>query len=353
MNDYSQRIKELVECHPLGIDTNVTVHGRMPVSASSEFLTNKEQGDWAERVVLASINVERSPFWAVPYGRSESLAAGDSGFKDYYLDYLHELNTIGKRPDILIFRRAEYPEKTSLEILSDELVCHAVAAVEVRSSSFISNHYQTFMQQRTSDAENECLHLRDMLLEEPYGSLLLKKKPAIYSMLRAATADTFRDLDFRSVSWSSSESLRTLSKYLGMLKNQIRLLQKRDYLSITPKLEDLALVNRWIQHFGVPHYYLQVFFDSAYLISFEDILRISSDPEGEDVDFSVEKDIKNQGKTTIKIDISHGTCIIDGLAVPSHHSAVKELDRGRLLFYVTFEGSHGVVNTGLLESIWE
>jgi hypothetical protein len=100
-----------------------------------------------------------------------------------------------------------------------------------------------------------------------------------------------------------SEILRELSGHLRALKEQIKILHKRDYLSITPKLEDLALVNRWIQHFGVPHFYLQVFFDKAYVISFREILEISSDSSKEDVVFSVEQDVKNQGKTTIKINI--------------------------------------------------
>lgn len=68
--------------------------------------------------------------------------------------------------------------------------------------------------------------------------------------------------------WSSSKELTQLSEHLKQLKEQMKILRKRDYLSITPKLEDIALVNRWIQQFGVKHYYLQVFFDKAYLISF-------------------------------------------------------------------------------------
>ena len=46
---------------------------------------------------------------------------------------------------------------------------------------------------------------------------------------------------------------------LKEIKENIAILHKRDYLSITPKMEDIALVNRWIQRYNVKHFYLQVF----------------------------------------------------------------------------------------------
>ena len=139
-------------------------------------------------------------------------------------------------------------------------------------------------------------------------------------------------------SWSSSEILRQLSDYLKQLKEQIKILHKRDFLSITPKLEDIALVNRWIQYANVPHYYLQVFFDKAYVISFREILEIASESSNEDTIFSVERDVKNQGKTTIKVNVQVGKEIINNIQMPEHKSEIKELERGRLLFYVTFQG---------------
>ena len=97
----------------------------------------------------------------------------------------------------------------------------------------------------------------------------------------------------------------------------------------------------------MPHYYLQVFFDKAYIISFREILEISSDPSKEDVVFSVERDIKNQGKTTIKINVQVGREIIGRIDMPEHKSALKELERGRLLFYVTFQGGKGYLDPAI------
>ena len=179
---------------------------------------------------------------------------------------------------------------------------------------------------------------------EPYASLLLEKSPERHAMMQNATLSTFRELSFRRRSWSSTQPLRELSALLKSLKDQMAILQKRDYLSIMPKVEDLALVNRWIQHFGVRHCYLQVFFDKAYVIPFRDILKITSDPKNEGAVFSIERDVKNQGKTTIEIDVHVGKEILGRIDMPRHRSALKELARGRLLFYVTFRGGRGYLD---------
>ena len=318
--------------------------GRPPTMASSEFLTNKEQGDWAEHVVFNAINENSDKYCAIRYGRADSLAAGDLGFSDFYSEYQTELNNLGKKPDLLIFRRSDVPKGENRNFDDDDFVRRSIAAIEVRSSSFLANKYSAFMEDRTLKAETECNRIQNILLQEPLSSLLIEKSPELHGLIRRATSSTFRELDFRLSSWSSSDDLRSLSKYLKLLKEQIKVLHKRDYLSITPKLEDMALVNRWIQRFGVRHYYLQVFFDKAYVISFKDILTLSSDSRNEGVIFSVERDIKNQGKTTIKINVQVGKEILGRIDMPEHRSALKELDRGRLLFYVTFQGGRGYLD---------
>ena len=342
MTAYRQLIEELITSAPFEVDADVQMTGRPPTMASSEFLTNKEQGDWAEKVVLNAINENSNQYSAVPYGRADSLAAGDPGFSDFYAEYQDELNTIGKKPDLLIFRRQDV--KGDLDLNDDEAIQTAVAAIEIRSSSFLAEKYATFMLNRTKEAENECIRIRDQILNGPLSDLLAEKSPEIHRLISQATPETFKELDFRARSWSTSKDLRTLTENLKLLKEQIKILHKRDYLSITPKLEDIALVNRWIQHFGVKHYYLQVFFDKAYVIPFRDILTICSDPQKEGSVFSVERDVKNQGKTTIKINVEVGKEILGRIDMPQHKAALKELDRGRLLFYVTFEGGRGYLD---------
>lgn len=345
---YRDRILRLIKGAPFDIDPDVRIEGRAPTMASSEFLTNKQQGDWAEQVVFNAINSSSNDYLAIQYGRSDSLAAGDEGFDDFYVKYQEELNNIGKRPDILIFRKSDISsEKLNLD--DDGLVNRAVAALEVRSSSFLAGKYASFMDGRTENAIKECRSIRDELINGKLSCLLKSKAPVLFNLLESATDDTFREIDFRARNWSSTKDLKTLSYLLKHLKEQIKILHKRDYLSITPKLEDLALVNRWIQQFNVRHYYLQVFFDKAYVIPFQDILEISSDPAKEGVVFSLEEDIKNQGKTTIKINVQVGKELIGRIDMPEHSSAMKELSRGRLLFYVKFSGGRGYLDQEVFE----
>ncbi len=341
---YRDTILRLIQATPFEIDTEIEVGGRLPTLANSEFLTNKEQGNWAEQIALAAINEHSGEYRAVQYGRDDSISAGDPGFREFYAAYQEELNTVGKKPDILIYRRSDLPDNRPYDLDDTQFVQQAVAAIEVRSSSFLAQKYSSFMEIRTRDAESECMQIQRRILEEPYSGLLSQRRPHIYEMVRNATPDTFRELSFNLTNWSSTQQLRELTDLLRSLKEQMKILRTRAYLSITPKLEDLALVNRWIQNFGVRHYYMQVFFDKAYIIPFQEILEIASDSDNKGPIFSVERDKKNQGKTTIKIDVKAGREILGRIDMPERRSARKELERGRLLFYVTFQGGKGYLD---------
>jgi hypothetical protein len=347
--NYNETIQDLLRKTPFDIDLDIKFGNRPPTMASSEFLTNKEQGDWAEQIVFNAINENSTEYCAVKYGRSDSLAAGDPGFELFYTQYQDELNFIGKKPDILIFRRVDV-DGNNVDLDDDSYVSKAIAAIEVRSSSFLANKYALFMDSRTKEAISKSQKLREEIVQPKFSAILREKRPEILKMIEQSTEETFKELDFRLPSWSSSPDLRQLSDLLKNLKEQMKILGKRSYLSITPKVEDLALVNRWIQKYGVRHYYLQVFFDKAYVISFKDILSIISDPSKEDVMFSIEKDVKNQGKTTVKIDVQVGKEILGRIDMPEHRSAMKELDRGRLLFYVTFHNGRGYLDNNVFHS---
>lgn len=340
---YKDDILKLIEQSPLEIDTEIQMSGRPPTMANSEFLTNKEQGDWAEQVVLKAINEFSDSYFAVEYGRSESIAAGDEGFAEFYTEYQNELNTIGKRPDLLIFKISDFPDG-NLDIEDDEHVRKALAALEIRSSSFLVDKYTTFMKKRQTEAIKECVTIRNKIISGELGKLLERKNKAIYDLILQAKDETFRELDFRRPSWSLTQELRTLTELLKDLKKNMKILHKRDYLSITPKMEDIALVNRWVQKYNVKHFYLQVFFDKAYVISFQDILELVSNDDNEGNIFSIERDVKNQRKTTIKINVQVSKEVLGKIDMPEHKSAMKELDRGRLLFYVTFKGGKGYLD---------
>src|SRR5699024_1479693 len=120
----------------------------------------------------------------------------DEGFAEFYASYQHELNTIGKRPDLLIFRVADFPDK-EVDTEMEQNVRKAVAAFEVRSSSFLHDSYSAFMREREKNAINKCIDIKKEILSSNLGGLLKRKNNAIYELLQNATNNTFKELDFR------------------------------------------------------------------------------------------------------------------------------------------------------------
>lgn len=356
---YYDKIRELTKTVPttlvdFGLPRDTS---RTPTQASSNFITNKEQGDWAENLVFTAINETSKNFVAVKYGKSDDLVAGEDGFDTFYQEFQDELDTIGKRPDLLIFRKEDFKPDLGNDISQiphhtiTEYVKKAIAGIEVRSSAFLIDKYEEAMQLRTEKFSQIALQTRDFILEEFQEELSHPSRQAYIDLLQSITPKTLSVTNFRVPSWSSTKRLSELKDHFRTLKGSIKQIQKRDYLSITPKVEDIKVVYKWIETFHVPHFYFQVFFDKVYGISFEQILSIISDSNNEGVIFSVEKDTKNQNKTTIKINSKSGISIASKVDEPIHKSVKKEMDRGRLLFYVTFKGGTAYLNVDNLIKI--
>lgn len=330
---------------------------RTPTQASSNFITNKEQGDWAENLILRSINETSTTHIAVKYGKSDDLVAGEEGFDTFYQDFQNELDTIGKRPDLLIFKKSDFDQNLGLDISQiphhqiTEYVKKAIAGIEVRSSAFLIERYEMAMQTRTEHFAQIALSTKESIFSEFFDILEHPSRQSYIEILNGITQNTLNVADFRVPSWSSSERLIQLKALFKQLKIALREIQKRDYLSITPKVEDIKVVYKWIETFNVPHFYFQVFFDKVYGISFEQILQIISNPDNDGVIFSVETDTKNQNKTTIKINSKSGIRIASRVEEPLHESVRKEMDRGRLLFYVTFKGGMAYLDVENLRTI--
>lgn len=343
---YHEKIKNLVREVPTTIvDFGLPRdHARTPTQASSNFITNKEQGDWAENLVAGAFNEKSVNYVAVKYGKSDDVVAGEEGFDQFYQEFQHELDTIGKRPDLLIFKKSDFDIHLGYDIsqIEHEQIIHyvkkAIAGIEVRSSAFLIDKYESSMQERTELFTKLALQTRDNMVAE-YADLLEHSARNKYlAVLQNMTAETLSITDFKVPGWSSSERLVMLNEQFKTLKKAIKEIQKRDFLSITPKVEDIKVVYKWIETFNVPHYYFQVFFDKVYGISFEQILSIIADPDKEGIVYSIETDTKNQNKTTIKINSKSGVQIAYKIDEPKHESVRKEMGRGRLLFFVTFKG---------------
>ena len=330
---------------------------RVPTQASSNFITNKEQGDWAENLIHRAINENSKNFVSVKYGKSDSLIAGDDGFRSFFEEFQVELDTIGKRPDLLIFNKNDFDSSLGLDVSRlphdqiTDYVKKAIAGIEIRSSSFLIDKYEIAMRERTALFSSKALSMKDYILSNFTEELSHKNRQSYLEILRSINENTLNTIDFRSPSWSSSPRLIELKDCFKSLKDSIKEVQKRDYLSITPKVEDLKVVYKWIETFNVPHFYFQVFFDKVYGISFERILEIISDPDNECSIFSVESDTKNQNKTTIKINSNSGIVLASKVEEPQHESIRKEMNRGRLLFYVSFKGGVAYLDIDNLKEI--
>jgi len=356
---YYDRIRELTKTVPTAlVDFGLPRDpARTPTQASSNFITNKEQGDWAENLVFRAINETSKNFIAVKYGKSDDLVAGEDGFDTFYQEFQDELDTIGKRPDLLIFRKGDFNADFGFNISQiphdtiTEYVKKAIAGIEVRSSAFLIDKYEEAMHIRTEKFSQIALQTKNTILTEFSDELNHPSRQAYIDLLENITLKTLPVTDFRVPSWSSTERLSELKAHFRTLKEAIREIQKRDYLSITPKVEDIKVVYKWIETFNVPHFYFQVFFDKVYGISFEQILSIISDSNNEGIIFSIETDTKNQNKTTIKINSKSGISIASKVEEPTHESVRKEMDRGRLLFYVTFKGGTAYLDVDKLINI--
>lgn len=347
--DRINQIKEKLELmgSPARLDIPFTA-GRAPTQAFSEFLTNKEQGDWAEQTFIENFNKKQTKHWAVKYGKSEDLIAGEFGFDKYYDEYQNELNEIGKRPDLLIFDReffiGKYGQIIDISTFDKfelmELVSKSLIAIEVRSSAFLSKKYASHSANLRNLSENTVLEQCKELINN-YPDVMQNQQQWRDYAEETINSNTINLNNPRAMSRRSTKRLEECSEITKIIVKNIGAIKKRDFLSITPKAEDLSLVYKWISTFGVPHHYCQVFFDQAIIISFEEILKILANPEEEEINYFIERDEKNQGKVTFKINIKLGKQVIDQLSIPKHFSAMRELPKGRILFYVKFESSAG------------
>jgi len=117
----------------------------------------------------------------------------------------------------------------------------------VCSSAFLIDRYEETMQVRTEKFTQIALQTKDKILAE---FLDVSEHPArqnYIELLNGITAKTLSVTSFKVPGWRSSERLIQLNELFKKLKIAIEEIQKRDYLSITPKVEDIKVVYKWIE----------------------------------------------------------------------------------------------------------
>ena len=146
MSGYQEKIIKIAANVPERIvDVNAKrIKGRRPTQAMSSFLINVEQGNWAEDILREWTCKILKGYEVVKYGKSDDIMAGDDAFPEFFEKYQDELDTIGKRPDLLIFEG----NKCKLKDISDssfeehkKIVPLALMGWEVRSSSYLTEEY--------------------------------------------------------------------------------------------------------------------------------------------------------------------------------------------------------------------
>ncbi|MFN7119333.1 MAG: AccI family restriction endonuclease [Saprospiraceae bacterium] len=222
---------------------------KIPTQASSNFITNKEQGDWAERLIITAINETSTNFVAVKYGKSDDLVAGEDGFDRFYQEFQNELDTIGKRPDLLIFKKADFDAALGLDISQvthsqlAQYVKKAVAGIEVRSSAFLIDRYEAAMQKKTSRLSQMALEIKHKILTEYKDILDHPTRKKYISLLESLTTETLSITDFKIPGWGATDRLIQVNSLFRALKKTVKEVQKRDYLSITPKVSIWTKIN--------------------------------------------------------------------------------------------------------------
>jgi len=207
------------------------------------------------------------------------------------------------------------------------------------------------MQERTAKHLEQALLVKNKILNDYSDLLEHPNKKHFIAILNSINSETITSISFRRPSWKATERLQQLSLLFKELKENIVIVQKRDYLSITPKIEDVKVVYKWAETFNVPHYYFQVFFDKSYGISFKNILTLLTDAEKEGDFYEISQDIKNQNKTTVKINTRNTSQVAYKIIEPEHKSVRREMGRGRLLFYVSFEKGTAYLDIDSLTSL--
>lgn len=180
-----------------------------PTDVRSEFLANRALGDWAEKSLAHAIR--SAGVWDVAhYGQSDSISAGDEGFREFYLNQLELVRLFGKRPDLLIFE-----DKTQLKSIADFDI--------------------SMFDQKTLDA---------------FAS------NAIASIeVRSSKVEAIRYMRVRKEDRAAGKSTKAT----------------RDTPSFTIKAEDLVIVYRWLERYKISQTYCQVFFDSVWAMNVLDI----------------------------------------------------------------------------------
>ena len=116
-----------------------------PTFRGSDFAMRFAQGQWSEERIIESINAS-SDYKAIPYGRSQVGPENPEEIPAYWEKYI-QAESVGKRPDILVFFRSDFerledllPEDPTLAQDDDlePFLEVAICAIEAENSLWVA-----------------------------------------------------------------------------------------------------------------------------------------------------------------------------------------------------------------------
>jgi len=150
-------------------------------------------------------------------GKSDDLIAGEEGFDKFYNEFQDELDTIGKRPDLLVFKKDDFDKNLGYDISKlphidiESYVKKAIAGLEIRSSAFLIDKYEAEMQLRTEVHLKKALEIKDKILSGYMDILEHPNKSHFVEILKGINEHTINAVSFRGPSWKATERLQELS----------------------------------------------------------------------------------------------------------------------------------------------
>ncbi len=170
---------------------------------------------------------------AVRYGKSDDLIAGEEGFNKFYNEFQNELDTIVKRPDLLIFKKEDFNSDLGYDISKidhteiTKYVKKSIDGLEIRSSAFLIGKYEAEMQTRTNNHLYKAIKIRNRILTDYSNLLEHPKRKHFVKILKSINKETINAVSFRKPNWNSTNELQELTKLFKELKESIMIVQKR------------------------------------------------------------------------------------------------------------------------------
>jgi hypothetical protein len=188
----------------------------------SDFLMRWSQGRWSEEIVIQTLN-KTSHFGVVPYGPS-TIAPEDPEELEWFFEKMNAINQEGKRPDLLLYDKADY--------------------------SLVESELKNRLGSIEKAAETLSSELKDIIS-------------------RAQVA-----LEVENSLWVTAKMPgfgKEFTRYKRG-KNQGRLKPVGIIPTVIVKQEDIPRLQQWQSEFGVPIYIVHIFYDRGYFIKFSDVL---------------------------------------------------------------------------------